>query len=128
MKKSTLLITLLILCLTGASFVVRGQTINSTNERPGDVAYAPTKLEWAALELQAQAGNTNWTSETPVTVTFIDSGDGRTVRCVLQYTPEVPAAVVKINRDASQKVFDIYANSRGWPWLRLQFDERVLRR
>ena len=33
--------------------------------RPGDTPYTPMKLEWAALELQANYGNTNWTSETP---------------------------------------------------------------
>lgn len=118
----------IILCFAGAFFVVRGQTINSTMDRPGDATYAPTRLEWAALELQASAGQTVWTSETPVMVTFQDSGDGRTVRCVLQYTPEVPAAMVKLNRDTSQKVFDIYTKNRGWTWLRLEFDERLLHR
>lgn len=95
---------------------------------PGDVIYTPTKLEWAALELQANYGQTNWTSETPVMINFLPQNDGNTVLCLLQYTPEVPAATVKINRDSAQKVFDTYAGSRGWSWLRLQFRETILAR
>jgi hypothetical protein len=83
-------------------------------DRPGDATYTPTKLEWAALELQADSGQTSWTSESPVMITFFPLGDGKTVLCLLQYTPEVPAATVKIDRDSMQQVFDIYAGSR---WL-----------
>jgi hypothetical protein len=99
----------------------------AANDRPGDETYTPTKIEWAVLDLQATYGNTNWTSETPVTISYVDSGDGKTVLCVLQYTPDVPATVVKINRDSAQRTFDKYSKSRQWPWLRLQFDERVIR-
>jgi hypothetical protein len=97
-------------------------------DRPGDASYTPTKLEWAALELQASYGSTIWTTETPVMINYIAAGDGETIDCVLQYTPEVPAAVLKINRDAAQVVFNKYAASRCWSWLRIQFEERVLSR
>jgi hypothetical protein len=96
--------------------------------RPGDDAYTPTKLEWAALELQSGYGQTTWTSETPVMVNFSPLDDGRSVLCLLQYTPDVSAEVVRINRDAEQQVFDIYAHKRGWSWLRLQFQEHILPR
>ncbi len=97
-------------------------------DRPGDAIYTPTKLEWAALELQAGYGQTNWTNETPVVINFLPLNDGKTVLCLLQFTPEVPAATVKINRDSEQVVFETYAQSRGWPWLRLQFQEKILPR
>jgi hypothetical protein len=98
----------------------------TTADRPGDAPYTPTKLEWAALELQASYGSTTWTSESPVMINYIALGDGATVDCVLQYTPDVPAAVVKTNRDAAQVVFDKYVTSRSWSWLRLRFEERIL--
>jgi hypothetical protein len=118
-------LTLALVFLVGISLA---QKTDNTTTRPGDEAYMPTKLEWAALELQANNGVTTWTSESPVMISFVAWSDGKTVLCVIQYTPEVPAQVVKINRDASQRVFDIYAKSRGWEWLRLEFKESVLRR
>jgi hypothetical protein len=99
----------------------------ATADRPGDAPYAPTKLEWAALELQASYGSTTWTSESPVIINYIALSDGATVDCVLQYTPDVSAEVVKTNRDVAQVVFNKYAASRGWSWLRLRFEERILR-
>lgn len=97
-------------------------------ERPGDAPYTPTRLEWAALELQAGFGSNTWTSETPVMINYTATDDGTTVLCLLQYTPDTPAQVVKINRDAAQHVFDKYVASHGWEWLRLRYEERILSR
>lgn len=116
----------------GGAVLSRPLRVRASNaqasDRPGDAAYTPTKLQWAALELQAGYGQTEWTTETPVVVTFSALDDGRTVLCLLQYTPEVSAETVKINRDAEQIVFKKFADSRGWSWLRLQFQEQVLPR
>ncbi len=98
----------------------------TTVDRPGDAPYAPTKLEWAALELQAGFGSATWSNETPVMTAYVATGDGATIRCILQYTPNVSAQVVKTNRDVAQVIFDKYAARRGWSWLRLQFDEKML--
>jgi hypothetical protein len=124
-------LTLGVMLLVGVVKIVyplQAQGAHTAANRTGDTAYTPTKLEWAALELQADYGNTNWTSETPVMITFLEGTDGTTMLCVLQYTPEVPAQVLKITRDSEQNVFDKYAEGRGWTWLRLQFQERILPR
>jgi len=116
---------LMILVLVLLSLSVLAQLVKT---RPGDEPYTPTKVEWAALELQAGFGNSSWTNDQPVTINYMDAGDGATVLCVLQYTPEVSAEVVKLNRDTAQKVFDKYVQRRGdWNWLKLRFDERVIR-
>jgi hypothetical protein len=132
MRRSSVAVWTLVLLvglLGGSSALLRPVRAQSPAiDRPGDAIYTPTKLEWTALELQADYGQTNWTSETPVTINFSPLNDGNTVLCLLQYTPEVPAATVKIDRDSAQKVFDIYAGSRGWSWLRLQFREKILPR
>jgi hypothetical protein len=138
MRRSNVAVWALVLLvgLLGSSSVllrpVRAQTTveNKTppTDRPGDAMYAPTKLEWAALELQANYGQTNWTSETPVMINFLPLDDGKTVLCLLQFTPDVPAVTVKIDRDSEQTVFESYAHSRGWSWLRLQFREKILPR
>ncbi len=126
-------LVLLVGLLGGSSVLLRPVRAQATVEnktpaidRPGDAMYTPTKLEWAALELQALYGQTNWTSETPVTISFVPLDDGKTVLCMLQFTPEVPAVTVKINRDSEQRIFESYVHKRGWSWLRLQFRESIL--
>jgi hypothetical protein len=122
-------LTLLLGLLGGTSVLLRSVRAQSPAiDRPGDAIYTPTKLEWAALDLQASYGQTNWTSETPVMINFLPHNDGDTVICLLQYTPETPAVTVKIDRDSTQKVFDMYAHNSGWSWLRLQFQEKILPR
>lgn len=125
MRRFQLIFLLLLTVLVGVS--LRGSLrAQSSKSRPGDEPYTPTKLQWVALDLQAQNGNSNWSSETPVMINYLDAGDGTTILCLLQYTPEVPAQVVKINRDAARKVFDTYVAAVGWSWLRIRFDEHVL--
>ena len=91
---------------------------------PGRMPYTPTKLEWAALELQSNYGQTTMTHESPIMTNFTAKEDGRTVLCILQYTSDVTAAVLKINRDALTSVFESYRRSRGWNWMRLEFLEK----
>lgn len=128
------LVVFLAALVGGSSVLLRSvpaqtRSENTTlSDRPGDALYTPTKLEWAALELQANYGQTNWTSESEVMMNFAPLADGRTVLCLLQYTPDVPAEEVKTDRDVEERVFEIYANSRGWSWLRLQFQEKILSR
>ena len=57
---------------------------------PGSQPFTPSRLEWAALELQAANGQ-NLTSESPLMITFFPWKDGRTVVCLLQYTDDYPA-------------------------------------
>jgi len=131
MQRSRLIVVLALMLIGGSA--LRGSlgaqstpTKAKLSDRPGDAIYTPTKLEWAALELQASYGNTNYTSESPVMIQYVALGDGSTLLCLLQYPPDVPAGVVKLNRDSQQYAFDRYKGTRGWSWLRLQFDEHTL--
>jgi len=131
MQRSRLIVVLALMLIGGSAFrgLLGAQSTTpkaKLPDRPGDATYTPTKLEWAALELQASYGNTNYTSESPVTIQWVALGDGNTLLCILQYTPDVPAGVVKLNREGQQYAFDKYKAARGWSWLRLQFDEHIL--
>jgi hypothetical protein len=106
---------------------LKAQQAPKGKDRPGDAAYKPTKLEWAALELQATYGNPSWTSDTPVVINFVPGADGKTIICLLQYTPNVTAAALKTDRDIEQQVFDKYVNTRGWTWLRLEMREQLVK-
>jgi hypothetical protein len=121
-------LVLLVGLLGGSSALFRPVRAQSPAiDRPGDAIYTPTKLEWAALELQASYGQ-QWTSEDPVTINFLPLTDGSTILCLLQYTLDTTAATVKTARDTDQRIFQKYADTRGWSWLHLQFQEKVLPR
>ena len=94
-------------------------------DRPATEAYQPTKLEWAALELQVSYGATVMTRESPFRVTFIP-WNGEYVLCLLQYTTDYPAAALKIQKDSLREAFSLYRESRGWTWLRLHFQEKSI--
>ena len=114
--------------LGGSSALLRSVRAQATaTDRPGDAKYPPTKLEWAALELQIYYGQ-NWTNENRMTISFLPGDDGKTVVCLLRFTPDVSAETVKRQRDIEQQRLESQAHNRGWPWLRLQFQENVLPR
>jgi hypothetical protein len=96
-------------------------------DRPGDATYTATKLEWAALELQANYGS-HLTSDTPMAVSFAPEADGQTILCLLQFTPDMPPELVKSTRYTRQVIFDKYVQRRGWSWLRLEFQEQTMPR
>jgi hypothetical protein len=136
MRRSTAAIGLsLMIGLLGGALtplhLVRAQAITNkippATDRLGDAAYTPTKLEWAALELQIYYGQ-NWTNENRMTIGFLPGDDGKTVVCLLRFTPDVSAETVKKQRDIEQQRLESQAHNRGWPWLRLQFQENVLPR
>lgn len=102
-----------------------GNKIHSASDRPGDEAYTPTKLEWAALELQVQNGHIHSTGSAFPDVYFTSRHDGKTILCTLVYTRDTSAAMAKTQRDRCEIVFAEYAKARGWSWLRLQFKENV---
>lgn len=136
MQRSHLAISALVLALGffgGSSVLSRPLRAQAAGEkktaaaRPGDAPYTPTKLEWAALELQALYGSPNWTTPgSPVTINFLAFNDGTSVLCIMHYTPDVTAQVLKTQRDSEQRIFDQYARGRGWSWLRVQFREEIL--
>jgi hypothetical protein len=121
-RACVLLVSMVLLPL---SFLQSQRMKKPANERPGDEPYTPTKVEWAALELQASSG-VGYTQDTQIAETFTDKGDGKTVLCIIQYTPDTPAGVIKSHRDSAQYTFDKYAEGRRWQWLRLQFDEHII--
>lgn len=90
---------------------------------PGDEPYTPTKLEWAAVELQAAYG----INEPPIMVYYTDSGDGKTITCLVSYAPDVKAATLKLVEDGVKRHFTSYSTARRWTWLRLKMEESVVK-
>jgi hypothetical protein len=94
------------------------------NIKKGLEIYTPTKLEWASMELNVLHGKNTMTHESPVQITFMPKPKSSdTILCLIQYTNDVMASVLKINRDSIVEVFNIYKNGQGWPWLKLEITE-----
>ena len=93
---------------------------------PGDERYSPTRLEWAALELQALYGETTPYPGRPIIVTFLPRNDGVSVLCLIQYSASVPEEALRILKQGITRSVDLYRTGRGWAWLRLQIQEQPL--
>lgn len=93
--------------------------------RPGDAPYTPTKLEWAALELEVKYGE-DFSPNKHVSMSFRSEDDGRTVQCFLIYDGTVSAAQSKAARDLTRMKVDEYAKNKGWDWLRVTFKEEAI--
>jgi len=88
----------------------------------GTELYTPDRLEWAALHLQAVAGQNAITS--PLLATFAPDSEQSTIRCVLYYAADYDPAAVSANKEWIQRAFDAYkASPGGWGWLKLKFVE-----
>jgi hypothetical protein len=108
-------------CITFATVWVSAKTTP-----PGLERYTPTRLEWAALELQASHGDTWGPTAETVMISYRPGTDGLTVVCVIQYTAGASSSLLGMVRDTTKQVFEIYKNAKKWPWLRLEFQEKEL--
>jgi hypothetical protein len=93
--------------------------------RPGDVPYTPTKLEWAALELQVEYGQ-DFSPNKNFAMSFRPENDGRTVHCLLIYDRTVSATQSKAVRELTEMHVADYAKSKGWDWLGVTFKEEAI--
>ena len=93
---------------------------------PGDERYSPTRLEWAALELQALYGETTPHRERQIVVTYLPRQDGFSVLCLIQYNASYPEEALSVLKQGITRGFEIYRSGRGWPWLRLQIQEQPM--
>lgn len=89
---------------------------------PADEPYAPTKLEWAILELSAQL-NLDEIRATGVRVSF--TGRKGTLIAVIRYPKDYSAQALTELRRYLQDGVGVYKMIRGWDWLQLEFDEAV---
>lgn len=93
---------------------------------PGHEPYTPTRLEWAAMELQTLYGERTPYPARPIVVTFLPRNDGITVLCLIQYTSNYPEEALAFLKQGITRSFELYRSGRGWAWLRLQIQERAM--
>lgn len=93
---------------------------------PGAEPYSPSKLEWAAIELNGIMSAEAWGPGAAVSTRFQAGTDGVTLTCFLRYrrvaTVGPPDDIQKVVRG----VIEQYGQTRGWSWLKVTFDEKVV--
>jgi hypothetical protein len=120
----------IVFLITGSAF---GQSQPKTGSqrkvearRPGDEPFSPMKLDWAAVELQANYGSTGWLEPSPSMISFMPDSDGRTVICLIQYVGTESAESIPVIRETMKYAFEKYRKGRGWSWLQIRFEEHLL--
>ena len=117
--------------LTGAAVLI-GMVIHSVGQTPAPkgapwlVPYTPTRLEWLALETQANEGVTQF-GDNGVTVNFyMGRNSVRTgeIYCDLVYLPKTEARIVQAIEEGIVARFDL--NRRLYPWARLTIIKKAL--
>jgi hypothetical protein len=99
---------------------------NGQQQSPGNEPYTPSKIEWAALELQVRWGEA-MTEGSPVVVSyFVDYSDRNksTILCIITiYSRDYPAAYLKIKKEVIEDIFSRYKEAHKWPWLKLKIED-----
>jgi len=111
--------------LLALAVIVLAGLLRAQSARPGDAPYTPTKLEWAALELQTEYGQ-DFGPGKNFSMSFRPENDGRSVHCLLIYDRTVSAAQSKAVRDLTQMHVADFAKSKAWDWLGVTFKEEVI--
>jgi hypothetical protein len=89
----------------------------------GNRPYTPTRLEWLAVELNAES-RVDLSESTGYMMQFIPIGSANTIMIYVKYLPSVNREVMNMAIDTARKVIAIETKSRGWSsWLKVT--ERV---
>src|SRR5262252_8120232 len=90
----------------------------ATNEknRPGDEQYVPSKLEWAALQIDLLVGRGFPSPGQPefITCLIYPAGDGTTVICSLTYSSAMAAGTLEGKRELVRVAFEVVKKRSGW--------------
>lgn len=126
MRKSVVLaVSTFLACVgTGILAFAQGRPTNLEGSRP----YTPTRLEWLAVELNAQTRK-DMTAESEYAIEFLPFGKEDAILIYVTYLPsvdKVPEGRQGMNLavETARKVISIKSKSRGWSsWLKVK--ERI---
>ena len=90
----------------------------------GNRPYTPTRLEWLAVELNAQL-RVDLSESTGYMMQFIPVGNADTIMIYVTYLPSVNRDAMNITINNAKEVMAIETRSRGWSsWLKVT--ERIV--
>ena len=88
---------------------------------PGAEPYSPTKIEWAAMELQGYHGTSDWRDDSAIFIRSWIPIDSFTIICIIVYNEEVPESYLEQEKKRLIRIFNTYKKTRGWDWMKLEF-------
>jgi hypothetical protein len=93
---------------------------------PGMLPYTPTRVEWLALNLQANY-KTDWSPDSDYSVNFIpDFPD--TIAIAVGYTDKASAALVDQAVEGAKALVGKEANNFGWSkWVKIKVDRSSIK-
>jgi hypothetical protein len=118
MLKAKRFVVVSCLLLTGVGAFTLAQ--NRASQHEGAKPYTPTRLEWLALEMNAESRR-SVTAENPFTLEFVAISDEDTIVIYVQYVPSVNREILNRAVDSARKIVAIRAEGLGWAsWLKVK--------
>ena len=112
---------ILVICITTIFISFFSVSMAQENKGPGAEPYSPTKIEWAAIELQGYHGTNNWSDDSAIFIRSWIPIDSSTIICIIVYNKEVPESYLEQEKKRLIKIFNTYKETRGWDWMKLEF-------
>ncbi len=120
--------SIIILCVL---FVIFVHSLSSFSEnRPtklpaGAQPYTPSRLEWLALELNAEQ-RIELSEESGFAMTFVPVENENAILIFVRYLENVNREIMNTNIDTARKVISMKAKSHGWDsWLKVKEDVQM---
>lgn len=99
----------------------------SSAQRPlaeGLQPYAPTRIEWLALELNAMARD-ELATDHPWSTAFARAADPNTITVWVRYQPWADRELINKAVDNAKRLARGYADGHGWSWVRVAEDVKM---
>jgi hypothetical protein len=118
-------IVLLLLCV--AILCPIGASLAGEKKNPGLEPYLPTKIDWAALNLQAYNYKSDWRSKALVLERSWLSNGIDTIICRIRYKANASANGLEQAKKYAKELFETYRENNKWPWLKLKIEIKPIK-
>jgi hypothetical protein len=110
-----------IVAFVAGVFVTSAQTrAMSEGEKP----YSPTRLEWLAVNMEAQM-RIDLSDRDGFSLDFAAPPGQNTILIYVRYLPRVEREIMNARIETAKQVIAIAAKARGWSWLKVQEDVKM---
>lgn len=93
------------------------------NKLEGSKPYTPTRLEWLAVEMNANARIAGVMEYSHFDMTFVPIANEDAILIYAVYLPTADRGAVKTSVDAAKSVMATLIKSHGWNWVKVK--ERI---
>lgn len=117
MRRATSAIVVMAIVVLIGSTIVWAQ---GTRSLQGLKPYTPTRLEWLALELNANCRR-DATFSNPFSICYVPNARTDAIRIYVRYQPRVDRPGMNTTIQHARKLIKIYAENHGWEnWVKIE--------